>query len=430
MVNCKQLAPRVDPRLDKLNLIRIGLFASSPSLSLSSPSASRRFFRIREPPSGLECRPTRPTRPPAYEQPWAYTGRPFEFLCPFPHIFIDISSLRSTYHVRADQIVDAVLPRLHLLSSDSFTSSGLHRLHAFYLPPNLVEPTSTVVTSHLDSFPNSPFTSTIMSSEVNSPTSPHSPAHNRRASFSPGQPLAGFFGRSPSRATATSAFPGPITTAAANAQSRRRMSISTLGLSGNSPTQTSPFASAASRRASISSAGTGSTYLDESVIEEGDGPVVSPTTPLARRMSFGAKALREVRTGVGSGMGNNGRLSTGSTISNPRRLSSLSSSTTFPSSTNKDSQSQQPRSNVRSGRYSGDGFNWSDSFRSRAERAATVSVPLAATTASSATAASTLPRHRAESVNTAPAPMNEVPKAPMVPDAFQERLLKGDFYMD
>ena len=81
------------------------------------------------------------------------------------------------------------------------------------------------------------------------------------------------------------------------------MSVSTLGLSGNSPPQASPFMAGASRRGSISSAGTGSAYVDESVIEEGDA---SPTTPIARRMSFGARALRD-RAG-GTGMGMNGML--------------------------------------------------------------------------------------------------------------------------
>ncbi len=146
-----------------------------------------------------------------------------------------------------------------------------------------------------------------MSDEV--PSTPGVPTRDRRASYSPGQPFTTLFGRSPTNSapkppTGTAAFPGPIATAAAAAQAhkQRRMSISTLGLSGCSPTQTSPFGgSGASRRESMSSASTAGSspaaVVDENAIEEGDAPGPSPTTPFARRMSFGAKALRDVRTG-------------------------------------------------------------------------------------------------------------------------------------
>ena len=141
----------------------------------------------------------------------------------------------------------------------------------------------------------------------------------RRASFSPtGQSLTTLFERTPTKqannqAVGQTAFPGPIATAAANAQKRRRMSISTLGLSGSSPTaQTSPFsastsasASAASRRESMSSAGTTmSAVSDDNAIEDGDAavtPAASTNTPFTRRMSFGARALRDARGGAGSG---------------------------------------------------------------------------------------------------------------------------------
>ncbi|KAI9782293.1 MAG: hypothetical protein M1816_001955 [Peltula sp. TS41687] len=218
-----------------------------------------------------------------------------------------------------------------------------------------------------------------MSNDDTSPsTSPTSTSSARRASFSPaGQAWSGLFGRSPTKPTAgpPPAFPSPIASAAANVQSRRRMSISTLGLSGNSPPQTSPFTAGASRRESTSSGSTNT--FDESVIEEGDN--TSPTTPLARRMSFGAKALRD-----------------------------------------------------RAGGMNGEGFNWADSFHSRAQRAATISVP----SVTAASSSSTVPQQRAASVNpaatTAPKapPPQEMPKAAKVPDPFQERILKGDFYMD
>ena len=83
-------------------------------------------------------------------------------------------------------------------------------------------------------------------------------------------------------------------------------------------------------------------------------------------------------------------------------------------------------------RFSGEGFNWADSFHSRAQRAANVSVPSVTTT--TAASSSTVPQQRAPSVNTTTTPTapppQEVPKAPKVPDPFQERILKGDFYMD
>ncbi|KAI9831264.1 MAG: hypothetical protein M1826_003703 [Phylliscum demangeonii] len=245
-------------------------------------------------------------------------------------------------------------------------------------------------------------------------TSSSSTAGHRRATFSHGaQPFTGLFGRSSIHKDAPPpAFPSPIATAAANAQHRRRMSISTLGLSGNSPTQTSPStlaaaASAASRRDSTSSAGTGSTIpnVDESVIEEGESPLsfTAPNTPLGRRMSFGARALREVRTagagaGVGAGAGSNG-----------------------------------------AGIHAAaEGFNWSDSFRARAERTASLSTSPSAASASAihqralGRGAVNLPSNAsAPGSALASATRREMPKPPVtVPDAFQERILKGDFYID
>jgi hypothetical protein len=152
-------------------------------------------------------------------------------------------------------------------------------------------------------------------SDENTTASPSS-RHARRSSFA-GETFANLFGthrgsvsRSPSDGhAATSAssndqqptqqYPGPITSAAAQAQ-RRRLSLTTLGLSG-SPNQTSPFGSYHNRRDSYVS-GT-SDAIDESAIE--DEPGASQTTPFGRRMSFGAKALRDVRTG-GTSPGQNG----------------------------------------------------------------------------------------------------------------------------
>ena len=152
-------------------------------------------------------------------------------------------------------------------------------------------------------------------SNENSPPQTPLVSNGRRASFAPTQKFSELFGRSPGTSGGTagvSPYPGSIAAAAANAQAqqRRRMSISTLGLSG-SPTQTSPFTGARPRQESYSS--NGSSYADESALEEGDaGPNNTPSSPFARRMSFGAKALRDAR---GAGGAFNGRASTSSTSS-------------------------------------------------------------------------------------------------------------------
>jgi len=207
-----------------------------------------------------------------------------------------------------------------------------------------------------------------MSADRNSPPLPDS---QRRRSSIAGQTFQDLFSRTGSQSSAP--YPGPITTAAAQAQ-RRRLSVTTLGLSG-SPNQTSPF-NMRPRTESISSANSGS--VDESPFEDDPAPSASsnPTTPFGRRLSFGARALRDVRTGNGN-IGNS----------------------------------------------NGDGFNLAENLRSRAER-------------SSISGAHHLPQpagaqhHRAKSVTVMEPPAREMPKQPKVPDAFQERILKGDFYMD
>lgn len=143
-----------------------------------------------------------------------------------------------------------------------------------------------------------------MASNDNSPPpTPTSPT-GRRASFSPGQKLSELFGRSPPNNYGSPAYPGPISTAAANAQAqqRRRTSIASLGLSG-SPTQASTFANVKNRQSSFGSSSSPSTSVNENAIEEGDaeasGPPASPSA-FARRMSFGARALRDVKTGNGN----------------------------------------------------------------------------------------------------------------------------------
>ncbi|CAD6587584.1 MAG: hypothetical protein ASARMPREDX12_002937 [Alectoria sarmentosa] len=233
-----------------------------------------------------------------------------------------------------------------------------------------------------------------MSSNENSPPPTPTSTTSRRASFSPGQKLSELFGRSPPNGNGTSAYPGPIATAAANAQAqqRRRTSIASLGTAG-SPTQTSAFSNLRNRQSSLGSGSSPSTSINESAVEEGDvEPNTSPTSPFARRMSFGAKALRDVRTG---GINNaNGRAST-IVASAP------------------------------SVKGRGEGFNWSEQIKNRAERSASINSQAPATPATGPSN-----NAKAASASAAEQPIKEMPKSPGKPDHFQERILKGDFYMD
>ncbi|KAF1815847.1 hypothetical protein P152DRAFT_199422 [Eremomyces bilateralis CBS 781.70] len=202
-------------------------------------------------------------------------------------------------------------------------------------------------------------------------TPPSEPPIGRRRSSIAGQ-WAELINRNPSSSTTgTSAYPGPIS-AAAQAQQRRRLSLTTVGLSG-SPTGSSPFSNMRSRGESLSSAN--SSTVDESPFEDADATAASasvPSTPFGRRMSFGARAMRETRGSAGA--------------------------------------------------VNGEGFNFADNLRTRAERSSI-------STASGPAAPSTVPPHqRAKSVAVMEPP-KEVAK-PRTLDSTQERILKGDFYMD
>jgi hypothetical protein len=285
----------------------------------------------------------------------------------------------------------------------------------------------------------------------NSPPLP-SPDPRRRASVT-SQTFQDLFGRSNSyvgQQAGGQTVSGPITTAAANAQ-RRRLSLTTIGL-GASPGQTSPFLQTPrTRTESISSANSGS--VDESPFEDDYAPSTSasssnPATPFARRLSFGARAMRDVRQSNG-GVGNpNGRPPIHKASSPPtgrgRGLSSLSQS--LPSSatllrpfTHAHSRRSTSISHIWPstiaeqsenilGNYSltpsstGEGYNFAENLRSRAERGS-ISGPPPMLSPSGPT------HQRAKSVTIMEPPVREMPK-PRVPDAMQERILKGDFYMD
>jgi len=207
----------------------------------------------------------------------------------------------------------------------------------------------------------------------------------RRSSIT-SQTFTSLFNRSNSTSGPTPPFPMPISTAAAQEQQRRRMSISTLGLSGTSPTQQSPFPFGG-RRGSVSTGGS----IDENAIDDEEIPGQSnPATPFARRMSFGGQALRSSRTAGGS-----------------------------PGTT-------------------GEGFNWSEQLRSRAESSVSQSQrPSFSSSPPNNNKPFTAPAHeRTKSVSEMPAPPAAIPQTAPArpprkqPDAFQERILKGDFYMD
>jgi hypothetical protein len=107
-------------------------------------------------------------------------------------------------------------------------------------------------------------------------------------------------------------------------------------------------------------------------------------------------------------------------------------------------QNQRTSSDASPPARSDQGFNWSEQLRSRAESSVQGQRPSfsfgpASSMSSSPPRASlpvNTPHDRAKSVSDMPAPPAQAmkPKAPepqrQKPDAFQERILKGDFYMD
>lgn len=222
------------------------------------------------------------------------------------------------------------------------------------------------------------------------------------------------------------------------------MSISTLGLSG-SPTQASPFPFGA-RRGSVSTAG--SDALDESAIDDDEGPGRSaPTTPFTRRMSFGAQALRGARGG-GASPGNTGRAPSYTTAplptipAGPRSSRSIAKdgATTPPSAQAQASTQSKPRTtsdmSVSARPGEGGGFNWSEQLRSRAESSVSQSQRPSFSISQPTGKPMQTPMHeRAKTVSEMPAPPSAITGPPArperkKPDAFQERILKGDFYMD
>jgi len=162
----------------------------------------------------------------------------------------------------------------------------------------------------------------------------------------------------------------------------RRLSITTMGLSTANNQSSTPYSALRGRTESISSANSNS--VDESPFEDEPSATFSPTTatsPFARRMSFGAKAL-------------NG---------NPRSAAGGSS----------------PQAGQN------EGFDFAENMRQRAERGS-----LSSASSNFAQLNPSPPHQRSKSIASVETAPRELPKQQKGPDAFQERILKGDFYMD
>ncbi|KAI0594085.1 hypothetical protein F4775DRAFT_460041 [Biscogniauxia sp. FL1348] len=261
------------------------------------------------------------------------------------------------------------------------------------------------------------------------------PSHDRRGSVT-----SAAFSNLFHRSNSTSAGNGrePIASVAARDQ-RRRLSVTTLGLSGTSPPSqnNTPFAL---RRGSIST--NNSEAIDESAIEDDEYAKPPPSSPFARRISFGAQAMRNIRTGpVSPG-------SVGRPAQHSRRISYSGHPhpppTSAPSASAARRTSTSQASNIHSTRSPSDmlfarpdnGYNWSEQLRSRAESSLTAHRPSFGAGTSVSPSRLNGPHDRAKSVSDLPPPPQQAaamkprhverPK----PDHMQERILKGDFYMD
>ncbi|KAI1737832.1 hypothetical protein F4680DRAFT_199727 [Xylaria scruposa] len=229
--------------------------------------------------------------------------------------------------------------------------------------------------------------------------------------------------------------------AAAARDQRRRLSVTTLGLSGASPPSASaPFGL---RRGSIST--NNSDSIDENAIED-DEPAKAPaTSPFARRTSFGAQAMRNMRTGQTSpGSGRPTQQARRTSAVAPRQqsfgASSISAAAARRMSTSQASNALSARtpSDMHSAR-SDNGYNWTEQLRFRAESSVTGQRPTFGSMSAAAPGSPprNTPHHdRAKSVSDMPEPPRQPevmkprhPERPK-PDHMQERILKGDFYMD
>lgn len=202
----------------------------------------------------------------------------------------------------------------------------------------------------------------------------------------------------------------------ANQANQRRLSITTLGLSGSptSPTQTTLGNSF--RRGSIASS-IGSVPNEEAVEDTMEG--TSPNSQFARRVSFGGQALRDAR---GGSIGN-GRIPPPSVVGprrSPPRGSAIVATRSPGSHASISISPEEKRSNAFDPTL-GEGFNWSEALRTRAERAPSLSGPPRQNTMNG--------HQRAASIASMEQPGKELPRQPKQnkPDFFQEKILRGDF---
>ncbi|KIV78022.1 hypothetical protein, variant 2 [Exophiala sideris] len=225
-----------------------------------------------------------------------------------------------------------------------------------------------------------------MTDQKDPPSPP--PQRRRRSSF------IEMFNR-PQSTSAVSSSP-PSTTVPPNptpSQHRRGTSISGLGLTTNSSSQPSPFtAFQRQRRASIATSSTSSSpdfknsFGDEpAVLEEDDsiqGAANPPSPSFARRVSFGAQALRDVKLG-----------------SSP-------------------------------GTAGGEGFNWSEALRDRSRRSPSFSSGNPFTQGANRPRAASITNPEPPKEITKPVEPISTPVRMKKPDHLGERMLRGDFMMD
>ncbi|KAI3323496.1 hypothetical protein HD806DRAFT_89293 [Xylariaceae sp. AK1471] len=230
-----------------------------------------------------------------------------------------------------------------------------------------------------------------------------------------------------------------VSTAAAQDQ-RRRLSVTTLGLSGASPPAPAGNSPFGIRRGSIST--NNSDSIDECAIEDDESTKVPPTSPFVRRTSFGAQAMRNMRTsqtspGSGTPAQQIRRTSTAAPRLSPSGASSISTiSRRMSTSQASHTLSARTPSDMLSAR-SDNGYNWTEQLRYRAESSVAGQRPALGSVATPGSPPRGAPQHdRAKSVSDMPAPPRQPevmkprqPERPK-PDHMQERILKGDFYMD
>ncbi|KIW30564.1 hypothetical protein, variant [Cladophialophora immunda] len=229
-----------------------------------------------------------------------------------------------------------------------------------------------------------------MSDRNPAPPSPPPPQHRRRSSFvDMFNPRTGSSPSTLSSSPPSSGVPSTPTVP----QHRRGTSITALGLTTNPSNQTPFSAFGLQRRASVATSSISSSpdfknsFGDEPAVIEEDDPsratLHPPSSPsFARRVSFGAQALRDVRLGGSPGAAGGG-----------------------------------------------EGFNWSEALRDRSRRSPSFS------SGNPFNQGTTRPRSASISNPEPPKEISkpvEPPHAKLMkkPDALGERMLRGDFMMD